>query len=153
MTPFTLRPATGADGPAIAALFRRIRQARLAYLPVLHTPEENIAFFGGQVMETCTVVIAETDRLVGFIAWRQGWVDHLYADLGHLGRGIGTALIRQAMDDQPRLALWVFQKNTAALAFYRKHGFDVVRETDGRDNEEKEPDVLMAWERGQSTGA
>ena len=48
------------------------------------------------------------------------------------------------------LRLWVFQKNTAALAFYRARGFREVERTDGSRNEEREPDVLLAWSRARA---
>jgi ribosomal protein S18 acetylase RimI-like enzyme len=43
------------------------------------------------------------------------------------------------------LRLWVFQRNEGARAFYAKHGFTEVERTDGAANEEREPDVLLAW--------
>ena len=43
-----------------------------------------------------------------------------------------------------RLELWVFQRNTGAVAFYEAHGFAIVEATDG-DNEEQEPDFRMTW--------
>jgi ribosomal protein S18 acetylase RimI-like enzyme len=143
----TFRRATRQDAPAIAGLFTRVRREALPYLPVLHTPEDDAAYFGGHVFDTCSVRVAETDRIVGFIAWRAGWVDHLYIDAGHRGQGIGGELLMLAMADQPALDLWAFQKNETAIAFYKRHGFQAVRETDGRENEENEPDVLMRWER------
>ncbi len=144
---FTLRPATRADGPAIAAVFGRARRAKLPFLPILHTPEGDVEF-SGHVLDTCVVWVAETTRPVGFIAWREGEVDHLYVEPDLLGRGIGSALLAKAMEEQTALELWAFQKNVDALAFYRAKGFRVIRETDGRDNEEKEPDVRLRWERG-----
>jgi putative acetyltransferase len=141
------RHAVPADGPAIAQLFQRVRAAKLPYLPVLHTPADDLAFFGGHVMETCTVWVAETDRLVGFIAFRKDWVDHLYVDATHHGQGIGSALLMKAMASEPALELWAFQKNTEARRFYERKGFRVLKETDGRDNEEREPDLLLGWRR------
>jgi len=47
-----------------------------------------------------------------------------------------------------RLELWVFQRNERARAFYRRHGFVLVEETDGAGNEERTPDARYAWARG-----
>ena len=149
MTDFTLRQANRADGPAIAALFRRTFRAALPFIPTLHTPEGDREHFSGKVFDACTVWVAESaDRIVGFTAWRSGELDHLYVDIDRVGQGIGSALLRKAMDAEPRLELWAFQRNAAALAFYRAKGFRVIRETDGSANEEKEPDVRLLWERG-----
>ncbi len=39
----------------------------------------------------------------------------------------------------------MFDSNAGAQRFYARHGFGEVRRTDGSDNEEREPDVEMAW--------
>jgi putative acetyltransferase len=135
------------DLAAIAPLFRRVQEATRPIRPDLHTPEEDLAFLGN-VIRNDTVWVAETDgAIAGFIGYRNGFVEHLYVDLGRQGRGIGTALLRKAMDDEAMLRLWVFQENVAARRFYERHGFRLLRETGGRDNEEKEPDALLEWRR------
>jgi chorismate mutase len=42
-------------------------------------------------------------------------------------------------------SLWVFETNVGAQRFYGRHGQVPVRRTDGSDNEEKAPDIEMAW--------
>jgi putative acetyltransferase len=143
----TLRPSVPADLAAIAALFRRVQEATRPFRPDLHTSEQDRAFLGN-VMQTDRLWVAEADgAIVGFIGYRSGFVDHLYVDLGRQGRGIGTALLQKAMDEEPILRLWVFQENGAARRFYERRGFRLVRETDGHDNEEKAPDALLEWRR------
>ena len=59
------------------------------------------------------------------------------------GRGIGADLLAVAKRERPDgLRLWTFASNTGAQRFYERHGFVAVRRTDGRDNEERAPDVL-----------
>ena len=78
------------------------------------------------------------------------FVDQLYVEPGLTGRGIGSALLAVAKRERPQgLQLWAFQTNTGARRFYERHGFVEVRRTDGRDNEERAPDVLYAY-RGRS---
>ncbi len=147
MSGFVLRRAALGDVAAIAAVSRRARQERMPYLPDLHTPEEDRAFFRGFV-EGATVWVAEASgAVVGFVAFAAGWVDHLYVDPGWQGRGVGSALLDQAKAAAPQLQLWVFQKNAAARLFYERRGFRLVRETDGSGNEEQEPDALLEWRR------
>ena len=144
-----MRPATPEDAATIAALFTRVRATALPFLPVLHTPAEDAAFIRDVARSANTLWVAENGgRIVGFIAWHDVEVDHLYVDTDRLGCGIGSALLRLAMTEQPRLELWAFARNERALAFYRKHGFRVLCETDGSHNEEREPDVRLVWERG-----
>jgi GNAT superfamily N-acetyltransferase len=46
---------------------------------------------------------------------------------------------------EPRLVLWTFQANSAAIAFYLREGFVEIERTDGAGNEEGLPDVRMIW--------
>jgi hypothetical protein len=43
------------------------------------------------------------------------------------------------------LRLWTFASNAGAQRFYERHGFVETRRTDGRDNEERAPDILYVW--------
>jgi chorismate mutase len=42
-------------------------------------------------------------------------------------------------------ALWVFVSNAPARGFYHRRGLVELEHTDGSDNEERAPDVRMAW--------
>jgi len=144
-----IRRADAGDLEALARLFRAVFRAHLPYLPELHTPEEDLWFFRHRVFVECAVWIAGTPD--GFIAFRKGWVDHLYVRTEQQGCGLGTALLAQAMRTHKPLRLWTFQKNTAAIRFYSARGFREIARTDGSQNEEREPDVLFEW-RGAVSG-
>ena len=138
-----IRRADAGDAEAVARLFRAVRRAHLPYLPELHTPDEDLWFFRNRVFVECEVLVGGAPD--GFIAFRQAWVDHLYVGTEHQRRGLGSALLAKAMRAYPRLRLWAFQRNAAAIRFYLKRGFRELERTDGSRNEEREPDVLMEW--------
>ena len=138
-----IRRADASDTEALARLLRAVQRADLPYLPALHTPDEDLWFFRNRVLVECEVWVAGAPD--AFIAFREGWVDHLYVRGTHQGRGLGTALLAQAMRSFSPLRLWVFQKNAAAISFYQARGFREIERTDGSRNEEREPDVLMEW--------
>jgi len=142
-----IRPAKSQDAEAVARLFRIVRTACLPYLPDLHTPSEDLAFFRDRVFRDCTVWVAGEAAIDGFCAWRPGWVDHLYIRPDCQGRGLGTALLAQAMARYSPLRLWAFHRNAQALRFYAARGFRVVERTDGSRNEEREPDAMLEWVR------
>ena len=140
-----IRPANDGDIAPVATLFRAVRLACLPYLPDLHTPEEDLAYFRDHVFGTCEVWIA--GNMEGFVAFRAGWVDHLYVRPDCQRSGIGATLLARAMATYSPLRLWTFQKNTAARAFYLARGFREIERTDGSRNEEREPDILFEWLR------
>ncbi|WP_405166011.1 GNAT family N-acetyltransferase [Nocardia sp. NBC_01499] len=41
------------------------------------------------------------------------------------GTGVADDLLRAALDPSATYSLWVFEQNPRALAFYRKHGFEL----------------------------
>ena len=89
-------------------------------------------------------------EFVGMCAFRDGWVDHLYVHPAHHRSGIGAALLHKAKDANEQLQLWAFQRNENALRFYASQGFRLVKTTDGRGNEEREPDALGRDAAGQA---
>ena len=84
-------------------------------------------------------------ELVGIIAFREGWIDQLYVLPSWQRRGVGTSLLAIAQSRFLSLNVWTFQRNTAARRFYERHGFTLVKETDGFANGEKESDALYRW--------
>lgn len=133
---------------AVARLHRHVRRTCLPYLPELHTPEEDLAFFERHVFPPSTIWLAEDEgRLIGFAAVKQDWLDHLYVDPVWHGRGVGRALLMAAQKDAEELSLWTFQANVQARRFYERHGFRLVELTDGSGNEECTPDAHYRWTR------
>jgi GNAT superfamily N-acetyltransferase len=148
----TFRRAEVGDGAAVAAVFGTAR-SEMAYLPALHTPDEDRAFFTDRVvgsgLHDVTVAVAEMSswsEMVGFCAVHAGWIEHLYVTPAWQGAGIGSALLARAMSENPGgLSLWVFEQNERAAALYSRSGFVVVERTDGLGNEEQVPDLRMQW--------
>ena len=97
---------------AAAAVHRSAFHERLPWLTGLHTPEEGQTYFSKNVFIACQVLGAfNDDCLVGFIAFREGWIDHLYVHPQTQARGAGTTLLNCAKAVEPVLRLWTFQKS------------------------------------------
>ncbi|HXX02510.1 MAG TPA: GNAT family N-acetyltransferase [Candidatus Acidoferrales bacterium] len=148
MSKVTIENGALAQAAECAAVFRTARKHSLPYLPDLHSEDEDVRFLADQVFATDTVLVAlnEARHVVAFIAFGEGWVNHLYVAPGWQGRGVGRELLERAKLQFPSLQLWTFERNAGALRFYEREGFRVLKHTDGSGNEEKEPDVLLRWE-------
>jgi len=142
-----IRRATVDESDDVASVHRVSKETAMSFLPLLHTPDEDCIFFRTRVFPSCEVWVANDDGIVGFIAFRDGWVDHLYVLPNYVRRGYGRALLDKAKERNSRLQLWTFQRNLNAIGFYKANGFRLVRETDGAGNEEREPDALFTWSR------
>jgi GNAT superfamily N-acetyltransferase len=122
--------------------------AALPWLAGLHTPEEDRAFFRDRIFETCIVWGGfRGAALDGFIAFREGWIDQLYVVPAAQGLRLGSALLDVAKSRESALQFWTFQRNRHARLSYEARGFLLIDETDGRANEEREPDALYRWTR------
>lgn len=136
------------DMDAVAAVHRASFDDRLPWLAGLHTPEEDRAYFGRVVFDECEVWGTFDDAtLVGFIAFRDDWIDQLYVLPAHQGQGVGSALLEVAQMRSSELNLWTFQRNAIARLFYERRGFVEAELTDGSRNEEREPDIRYIWRR------
>jgi putative acetyltransferase len=144
---FTLTRLTLEDMERAALIHRAAFDERLPWLAGLHTPEGDLAYFRDKVFIESEVWGAADGEVIGIVAFREGWIDQLYVLPEYQGRGAGDALLRLAKASFPSLQLWTFQKNVLARRFYEMRGFVAIMETDGRDNEEREPDVLYRWQQ------
>jgi GNAT superfamily N-acetyltransferase len=144
-----IRHAVLADMAAVAVLHRLTMRTSLPFLPHLHSPEDDLAFFRERLFPTNDVWVAEQDGAsIGYAAHADGWLNQLYVHPDHQGQGIGAALLAEVMAGVDSLQLWTFQNNASARRFYERRGFVLVRLTDGAGNEEREPDALYRWRRG-----
>lgn len=137
------------DHMQAAAEIRRVSLwQRLPWLPDVHTPEEDEQYWRMHLLPNCTILGAAIgNRLVGVIAYGNSWIEQLYVLPDFQGIGIGSLLLGCAKEEMDEIRLWTFQRNTGARGFYERHGFTAEEETDGADNEEREPDVLYRWRR------
>lgn len=143
-----IRRATLDDMPAATVVHRQAMRVSLAFLPELHTAEEDLAHFRDHLFPANEIWVADKDGVVvGYAARGDGWLNHLYIHPDHQGERIGDALLAKAMDGVDALQLWAFQQNARARRFYEKRGFVLAELTDGQGNEEKTPDARYEWRR------
>jgi GNAT superfamily N-acetyltransferase len=137
----TIRPAVPADTDAVFALIRGLA----AYERLAHAVSGSAAalrehLFGAR--SYAEVLIAEADgRAVGFALFFHGYstfltrpglyLEDLFVEPAYRRRGIGTALLGRVAAlslerECGRLEWSVLDWNAPAIAFYRRHGADVL---------------------------
>jgi len=84
-------------------------------------------------------------EIIGFVALQQNFIDQLYIHENFQSKGLGGFWVAQAKTIYPEfLELYTFAANVKAIAFYEKHGFEIIER--GIAPDEKMPDVKMRWE-------
>jgi GNAT superfamily N-acetyltransferase len=143
-----LRPATSADAAAVALVHLRARSAA-PMPPSVHTDAEVSAWLASRIGtgsgDEVWVALAG-EQVVGYARFTRTWLDDLYVDPEHAGRGIGTALLDLVKARHPAgFGLWVFVSNVPAYSFYATRGLLERERTDGSGNEERAPDIRLEW--------
>ena len=147
-TELALRPATAADLPALAEIHLAARRAAgEAFPPGVHADDEVRAWVGGWDLSAYDVWLAAIgEQVAGYARCTPTWLDDLYVHPDHQGSGVGTALFELVTSLRPGgFCLWVFESNALARAFYRSRGCLELEHTDGAANEERSPDIRVAW--------
>jgi GNAT superfamily N-acetyltransferase/chorismate mutase len=144
-TELILRPATEADSQAVADIHLASRRAA-AMPPGVHTDDAVRHWLDGRI-QADEVWLAEADGApAAYARFTATWLDDLYVAPAYAGQGVGSALLDLVKAQRPDgFCLWVFEMNTPARAFYARHGLVELERTDGSANEERAPDVRMAW--------
>jgi ribosomal protein S18 acetylase RimI-like enzyme len=148
-----LRRATAADADAIADVFLSSWRFALPSIQLAHTDEEVRAWIREVVVPGSETWIAEVAasagdgaEIVGMMVLTPDAIDQLYLRPGWSRRGLGSRFMALAKERRPDgISLFTFQINTAARAFYERHGFVAVEFNDGQRNEEHAPDVRYVW--------
>jgi putative acetyltransferase len=146
-----IRRARDDEIESLTRLFIRARN-EMEYLP--QVPDEAAVPIAKRIREHEEVWLAEEDgQLLGFLGIEESTnlggapvLEKLYVEPAEQNRGVGTVLLEKAKELRPEgFFLWVFQKNDGARRLYERHGFRLVKLTDGADDMEREPDALYRW--------
>ncbi len=135
------------DAAQLTSLYLRARALAMPWLRSPHDEASTRWWMEHVVLSSQRVWVVEADnRLWGFAAVDGAWLEQLYVDPGRQRVGIGRLLLDDAKQAWPAgLSLHVFTRNVVARRFYEVAGFVLIDQSDGRRNEEQEPDCTYTW--------
>ncbi|MDH1010951.1 N-acetyltransferase [Pseudomonas nicosulfuronedens] len=88
--------------------------------------------------------VVESDGCIsGFYSLHDGALAALFVAPECQGRGLGSHLLSDAKIHLPMLELAVYSANAGAVAFYQRHGFEVLEERE--DEHTGHPEKRMGW--------
>lgn len=97
------------------------------------------------ILNVDSYVYEENKQIVGFIGVIDGYIAGIFVKKDMQGRGFGKQLIDNCKQKYKRLSLYVYEKNTKAIEFYKNMGFEIVKK--GIDKPTKEEELYMKWTR------
>ena len=92
------------------------------------------------------MVIYKDDKIIqGFIGINDEYIEGIFVSDEMQSCGIGKLLLDYIKNKKVRLRLNVYQKNTRALSFYQREGFDI--QCEGFDGATGEKEYTMLWQQ------
>lgn len=83
-------------------------------------------------------------QIEGFIGLSDEYIEGIFVREDMQSQGIGKLLLNFVKEKKTELYLNVYQKNTRAIHFYQREGFEIQRE--GLDEVTGEKDYVMVWQ-------
>ena len=102
-----------------------------------------------EALSQAEIYVYEYDtEIQGFIGLNDEYMEGIFVRDEMQSQGIGKLLLNFVKEKKTKLYLNVYQKNTRAIHFYQREGFEIQRE--GLDEVTGEKDYVMVWQRGKS---
>ena len=129
-----IRPASRNDLPALERLLRESFASSYAlfmpgiYIQQWRLGDEPTRILNRHLNDTAVAVINESPA--GFISCKTGTISELWVSPHMKRRGVGTALLtwaeeRLREEGQSQATLSCYERNSAALAFFRSQGYSI----------------------------
>lgn len=92
------------------------------------------------------VYLYEKDQEIqGFIGMNGEYIEGIFVSAEMQSQGIGKILLDYIKGKRNKLLLNVYQKNTRAISFYQREGFEI--QSSGLDEATGEKDYEMVWQQ------
>ena len=114
------------------------------FIPKEHW-EKNFEYVKKVLPNAEIYVYLEDEKIVGFIGLNDNYIEGIFIDSKYQHKGIGTALLKKTKELKDELTLSAYKKNTKAIQFYLKNGFEIVEENIEKENDEVE--YIMLWKK------
>ena len=89
-------------------------------------------------------VYEDGSQIEGFIGLSDEYIEGIFVREDMQSQGIGKLLLNFVKEKKTKLYLNVYQKNTQAIRFYQREGFEI--QCEGLDEVTDEKDYVMVWQ-------
>ena len=97
------------------------------------------------LLQATVYVYEDKQEIQGFIGLSNEYIEGIFVSAEMQSQGIGKILLNYVKGKRNKLILNVYQKNTRAISFYQREGFEI--QYSGLDEATAEKDYVMAWQQ------
>ena len=107
--------------------------------------KSNFELVKGLLLQATVYIYEDNQEIQGFIGLNDEYIEGIFVSAEMQSQGIGKILLNYAKDKRNKLFLNVYQKNTRAISFYKREGFEV--QYSSMDEATGEKDYVMVWQQ------
>ena len=97
------------------------------------------------LLQATVYVYEDKQEIQGFIGLSNEYIEGIFVSAEMQSQGIGKILLNYVKGKRNKLIVNVYQKNTRAIYFYQREGFEI--QYSGLDEATGEKDYVMAWQQ------
>ena len=97
------------------------------------------------LLQATVYVYEDKQEIQGFVGLSNEYIEGIFVSAEMQSQGIGKILLNYVKGKRNKLILNVYQKNTRAISFYQREGFEI--QYSGLDEATGEKDYVMAWQQ------
>ena len=105
--------------------------------------ESNYELVKEMLLQAEVYVYESNGEIQGFIGLNGDYIEGIFVFDRLQSHGIGKLLLDFVKESRTQLSLNVYQKNTRAIHFYQREGFEI--QSEGLDEATGEKDYVMTW--------
>ena len=139
-----IRKLQKADVNIVANLWLDTNITAHYFIPVQYW-KSNFELVKKLLLQATVYVYEDKQEIQGFIGLSDEYIEGIFVSNKIQSRGIGTILLNYVKGKRNYLFLNVYQKNTRAISFYQREGFEI--QCNDIDEATGEREYVMAWQR------
>lgn len=139
-----IRKLQKTDINRVAEIWLTANRNAHAFIPAAYW-ESHLDFVKNMLPQTEVYVYETNQTIQGFIGINGEFIEGLFVANEMQSHGIGKLLLDFLKEKKTKLSLNVYQKNTRAIRFYQREGFQT--QCEGLDEATGEKDYEMVWKR------
>ena len=114
------------------------------FIPVQYW-KNNFEFVKEMMLQAEVYVYEKGHEIQGFIGLNDEYIEGFFISDKMQSHGIGKLLLDYMKNRKSELILRVYQKNTRAISFYQREGFEI--QGDSLDKATGEKEYIMRWQQ------
>lgn len=128
----------------VAAIWLDTNRKAHDFIPASYW-EGNFETVRSMLLQAELYIWEEKMEIAGFVGLEGEYIAGIFVKEGRQSEGIGKQLLDFVKEKKERLWLHIYEKNGAAVRFYRREKFRITCE--GTDQNTGEKESMMVWDR------